>query len=384
MKIGTLRSRKDIAFETLIGRIYLAGGDPAAWTGMLEGFCSAFRGIGSLLDSYDFASATGRVHAAAGCASEYLRSYLDYTPARDAWTKDEGEFRASGAVWTGRQLRPDREFVRSEFYADWLRPQGWFHSIRGVVHREGDEVWYLTVAAPRTARPYGERGLALFRRLAPHVDRALRFQHVTSELRLRNKAATEVLDRLSVGVVLVSEAGRVIEMNAAAGEIVARRDGLRLRADRLEAMHNGNNAEFQALIAGTAARQDGADPVAGRAIALTKPSGHRSLSVLVTPVSTLGSAFGSERPAAIVFVGDPECAVEADTERLRRLFGLTRTEARLAGHLAGGRRLDEAAREMTITSLTARTHLKRIFSKTSTKRQAELVGLLLCGPGQMR
>ena len=39
---------------------------------------------------------------------------------------------------------------------------------------------------------------------------------------------------------------------------------------------------------------------------------------------------------------------------------------------------------MGISRETARTHLKHIFAKTGTQRQAELVGLVLGGPAPMR
>ena len=57
---------------------------------------------------------------------------------------------------------------------------------------------------------------------------------------------------------------------------------------------------------------------------------------------------------------------------LRRHFGLTPAEARLALHLVA-ETLRSAEAKLSITYETARTHLKHIFNKTGTCRQAELV-----------
>lgn len=57
-------------------------------------------------------------------------------------------------------------------------------------------------------------------------------------------------------------------------------------------------------------------------------------------------------------------------------FGLTPTEARLAGLLAQGRSLQEVGEQLRISLGTARTHLKSIFLKTGASRQSELVRLL--------
>ena len=58
---------------------------------------------------------------------------------------------------------------------------------------------------------------------------------------------------------------------------------------------------------------------------------------------------------------------------LRCHFGLTPAEARLALHLVAGETLRSAEAKLSISYETARTHLKNIFDKTGTCRQAELV-----------
>ena len=65
-----------------------------------------------------------------------------------------------------------------------------------------------------------------------------------------------------------------------------------------------------------------------------------------------------------------------DSAMLHELFGLTAREADLALQITHGRTVAEAARALGITNETARGYLKRVLHKTSTRRQAELVGLL--------
>jgi DNA-binding CsgD family transcriptional regulator len=62
---------------------------------------------------------------------------------------------------------------------------------------------------------------------------------------------------------------------------------------------------------------------------------------------------------------------------LRCHFGLTPAEARLALHLVAGETLRSAEVKLGITYESARTQLKKIFNKTGTSRQAELVVVLL-------
>jgi DNA-binding CsgD family transcriptional regulator len=60
----------------------------------------------------------------------------------------------------------------------------------------------------------------------------------------------------------------------------------------------------------------------------------------------------------------------------RQLFDLTETEAKFASALASGLSLTEAAAAQRVRISTARTHLARIFQKTDTRQQSQLVSLL--------
>ena len=57
-------------------------------------------------------------------------------------------------------------------------------------------------------------------------------------------------------------------------------------------------------------------------------------------------------------------------------FGLTTAESRLAAKLVQGMRVADAGAELGMTPSTARWHLKNIFAKTGTRRQADLLRLL--------
>jgi DNA-binding CsgD family transcriptional regulator len=69
-------------------------------------------------------------------------------------------------------------------------------------------------------------------------------------------------------------------------------------------------------------------------------------------------------------VGDLESAI-------RGLFDLTPREAAVAAALARGQDVAAAARHLGIAPGTTRNHLKAVFLKTGTRRQGELVSLIL-------
>jgi DNA-binding CsgD family transcriptional regulator len=61
---------------------------------------------------------------------------------------------------------------------------------------------------------------------------------------------------------------------------------------------------------------------------------------------------------------------------IRNAFALTDTEAAVAAMLGQGLRLDEIARRLNVQIGTVRNHLKGVFQKTGTTRQAQLTALL--------
>jgi DNA-binding CsgD family transcriptional regulator len=80
---------------------------------------------------------------------------------------------------------------------------------------------------------------------------------------------------------------------------------------------------------------------------------------------------------ALVLIIDPEDEPQPAAALLRRLYGLTETEARVALHVMYGEDLKQVSEELSISWTTVRTHLQHVFDKTDTHRQAELVRLLL-------
>jgi DNA-binding CsgD family transcriptional regulator len=69
---------------------------------------------------------------------------------------------------------------------------------------------------------------------------------------------------------------------------------------------------------------------------------------------------------------------------LKNRFGLTPAEARLVLRLVSGGSLRSAARALGIKYETVRTHLKSIFQKTGTRRQAELVIVVIRSMSELR
>ena len=102
----------------------------------------------------------------------------------------------------------------------------------------------------------------------------------------------------------------------------------------------------------------------------------RPLALTVAPLPSL-DGLPTQNAAAILFIHDPERQARVPVDVLRRSYGLTAAEARLAMILVEGQSLKEAADRCGVTHNTVRSQLKNIFIKTGVKRQGELIRFLL-------
>jgi len=98
------------------------------------------------------------------------------------------------------------------------------------------------------------------------------------------------------------------------------------------------------------------------------------ISVLQVPMAGRNRSLGA-RPSLLTVI-PLGSKPRLDMALLARVFRLTRAEAKLASALAGGKSIEEAAEELTISRETARNQLKSVFAKTAVHRQSELVALL--------
>ena len=211
-----------------------------------------------------------------------------------------------------------------------------------------------------------------------------RERSLITKLQMENLALGDAMNRLPIGVIVVDAFSRPLRMNRSARAIIETDDGLALGRDGLHGTVDGQAVRMRDIIwrTGRAASSKKKTDSSG-AIALERPSGYRPLSVVVTPLRTESHYFDKDRPAALIFVSDPETHPDIDENRLSSLYGLTRAEARLAALLAQDLSLADAADELDVSQHTVRTHVKRIFSKTTTERQSGLIRLLLSGPAQI-
>lgn len=290
--------------------------------------------------------------------------------ARTAYPRHHREDRVWSAAMcavplgTVQEALPRPLLERTRMHEEWLRPQRWSHVVTARVWAEPG--WRGGLVGGRVRPPTARRRtpIAVLEQLVPHVRRAIEAWRQLDQVQGLAAVSADVLDVLPIAIVLVDPRAMVTSMNRAAEALMdvgrdPQWDGGRLRFASVEATRRLRTA-----------CADGAT-----ASFVVARSGRAPLEVLVSPLP------GDARGVMAVVLGDRERIPAIEPDALRAAYGLTPAQANLAAFLAQGFSLEDAAAHFGVTIGTARDRVKQVFARTGTRSQADLVRLVLTGPG---
>jgi len=355
--------------------IYRATGAPERWPDALAAIADTFGDVGASLVYQKESGAVGLLSSPGLAAAD--REY-----EAGWWRQDirivraiERGYLSRNDAWTDPELVTDAEIQTHPYYARFLASHGLRWSISTSISPDPQATTGFALQRAATKPPFVASEVALFVRLARHVEHALRLGIRLMRAEVAQIALGEALARLDAGVFLVDSLGRATAANPTAERLLGAE--LALVDGRLTA--SVGCEALERAIAETAAWERGRGLPDPQPIVLRKGRGETGHVAYVLPVPS-----GEQDPfarllsdvRALVLVlracpGEPP-----EPTLVRDLLELTLAEARVASLVGAGLRPREAARRLGVTEETARTALKRVFWKTGLSRQSELVALL--------
>lgn len=216
------------------------------------------------------------------------------------------------------------------------------------------------------------------------VDR-IRGCHENEMATLRNAlaglsggGAEAALDLISLGVILLDDDRKPVHINRAAHEMAADADLFHVGVDGVRSPEPASNKAMQNSISETLeAARTNEEKVVG--VMLQSVEDSNTFSLLACALARSGSE-RADRPRAALFLSASDRRKRVSETLLMKLLGLTPTEAKVAGSLARGTRTADVAAELGVSQTTLSFHLRNLFQKTGTNRQADLIALILAGP----
>jgi DNA-binding CsgD family transcriptional regulator/PAS domain-containing protein len=364
-----------IQLHDIVDRFYRAALGTADWAEALSGLASAVGADVCLLVSHDFMTGRGRPVHAFGLDEAALAAYK----AEQAvlWFRHPRYFDRAPAVVDGSDLVDGADLAVSDCHRIWIEPDRLTDHKFVVLDRAGDRVVVLHFARAEPNGPFSTEDALLMKQLAPHIHYATTVAERARAAEVTDRSVIGALEAMPIGVALLNAAGGVIKANRLARTVIEAGEGIFVANGGLAVESGGRRVKMRDLIAQIADERS-AKPTRSLPLSLSRRSGLRPLTVLVVAVDDRDDF--DEAAVAVLYIGDPDYPVTFDSERIAKLYGLSRAESRVAALLASGYRLEQAAEMLGVAYETVRKHLKQIFSKTGTFRQAELVRILVSGP----
>ena len=360
----------------LIGDVYDAALDPASWPKALEKTCRYVEGMASTLLSQDSAQKTAEFHFSWGDDPEYTRSYQDTYVKMNPLLLPMVLATETGSVVANSDLVPIEEFRSTRFYQEWAQPQGYLDAVSATLDKSA--TGYAALAVTRHERD-GLVDEGMRRRmqlLAPHFRRALAIGKVIETNKVEAATLADALDGLAAGMFLVDAAGRIVHANARGHAVIAEAKVLKGLGGRLSATDMQADKTLAEVFT-TANAGDVALATKGIAVPLAARDGERWVAH-VLPLTSGARRQASVCYAAVaaVFVRKSALELRAPLDTLSDLYELTPAELRVLMAIVEIGGVPDVAPVLGISETTVKTHLRRLFEKTGTKRQAELVKLV--------
>jgi DNA-binding CsgD family transcriptional regulator len=329
------------------------GSDKAIWS-----TCDLDRDTAHIDDSYNL-------------SPEFAERFNSLPASQDAWLSKTQYYQAEGLIWRGARIVPLSDLVATRFYADLLAPQQIYHTLHIVVMVSPEKVTRVLLSRPEQEPDFGGKEIEIARCFAFHARQALESQRSMVGQAMICAGLAEVISDAALGVAIL-DPPKVIYTTHVCDRILAslgapsgaKTGGSRSVASVVhfpravaEAINTHHNGGVKRMI-------------------VSAPDQDRHVLVNIKAVAHRGPSQLDKRLLVVSFF-DLGQKVPIDHELLQSAYDLTSSEVRICALLANNESVESISEILGISPNTARTHIKRIFSKTGAVRQAELVKLMM-------
>ena len=362
----------------LIGSIYDCVLDPKNWEPTLESINRELAFTSSALGVVPLHAGAQIVNVGVGFDPEWLS------------VADNEQYRADAvALWGGAERAQrfplDEPIVGSQspayadrhknrYFREILEPRGILDAVMVTLAREPLLIGYAAFNRHSSAGDIGEVEVEGVRLLGPHLRRAVTISNLFDMKAIEATTFCSTLDAMSLGVLLVGEGLDVIHANAAAEVMLAESDPLQLEQGVLTVQSKPAGDALAAAVR-QAANDEAAMGQKGIGIPVRRLNGEACV-IHVLPLKRGEIRRGlARRAAAALFVAAASTPPRMPTDALTLLYDLTPAESRILELVCEGVTQEGISDALGIARSTVKTHLLRVFEKTGTSRQADLIRL---------
>lgn len=366
-------------YDQLVGAIYEAVHQPSEWSTVFSTLRNVLRLDAYVLMCFVAESdapvpqlmTVGGTHVSDSAADRYNGYYAALDSRAELVRRHYG-----GQVFNCRRHFDSRHVARSEFYQDFLIPEGLRHTMGSSVRSHHGNEYVLGLMRGSDRKVFCDQDEAKLKRLIPHLGRALLLKDEIQFQQRRAEASMQAMEATSMAVIGLNAAGQVLHSNRCAERLLREARVVRLRHGILACADSTLDSRLNDAL--KQCRQSPA-PISLLLVDRQRPQDRYSLTLMRSAAggSTLvpGEWSGAYR-GLLCLISPLNQWRMATAKQLMTLFGLSPAEASLARAVASGQTLECYGQDADLAMSTVRTQLRAVLSKTNVSRQAELVQLI--------
>jgi DNA-binding CsgD family transcriptional regulator len=347
--------------EQLIDLIYATVFGEATWKDFLARLDDALPdGMTGLL-YHDAQKSQGAIDINTRLPEDWAEKYTLHYSRINPWMA-AASVRQVGLGVVAEQMMSREKFIRTEFYNDYFHELGMESAVGITVDRQNGRSLLLSTLTASSDADANRASAERLTRLAPHLRRA--FGHFQAGY--RNRVIAEVghavFDAIDIGVVVVGYAAMPNSISDVAAAIIERTKVIRVGLSGSIKFATGDGDRvLQAMLA----------PGYNGPRVVTILAGSTRICLIKVQKDVQASYF--EGPTIVLTLEHQNTFRGLDEASLQSRFAITNAELRVLKSIYGGQSVREIADAEHRSPETIRAHLKSLYKKTNTARQAELV-----------
>jgi DNA-binding CsgD family transcriptional regulator len=354
----------------LIGYIYDAVLEPDRWSDTID---RIRRYLGLHVAAISILHLPGgfSIQATANISPELLRiaaEEADHLPALWGGIDKFSRLPLEEPIRMAEHTSPE-SWAGNPYFERFGRPLGLADQLVLVLEFNPTMVATFSIGRHESMPPIDEWQIEVFRRLAPHLRRAVLISKLLESHSLVAASLESTLDTLGSAVMLVDAGRRIVHANEQAESMLREGDPIARLNGRLTIPRELVKGQFEETVAVAASGEEGLRQGAGLPVRRLDGAG------MVVHVLPLGRRRfrPSAGAVAAVFVSPPSSELNLPLEAMRVLYDLRPAEVRVLELIAAGANGNGVAEALSISRNTAKTHTLRLFDKLGVHSRAELI-----------
>ena len=352
---------------------YEAAANPPAWKSVCEDLKNVLN-VGAVNLGYiDPAEDLKAICASTALTDDQQSQYIETYNVLDPWF-NAAVIRPPGVIYDGTELVSHDELVATEFYQNFWHQFDLPVTSVGFFLLEETTAGVLAVNSTYSARKHSQDQHLLLEYTLRHLGRAMKlYQHLYKCIEQRDMAS-EALASQDIGLLICDSNCSVEYANSKAISLLGQFTQQIERGNRVLA-----NGQIENVIAEMVRKVASPSSKSVLQTALLRNSEGKVIQVQAKSYNsprTPGAGTEDLHSRTLVLAKELSHRNVPEEEQLQQVFGLTKSQARVAKVLASGVTYNKVADTLCLSRDTVKSHAREVYARTNSTGQADFVSLI--------